>query len=143
MKAARQVSAGGVTIRGSGPDAEVLLAARRVRSGELVWGLPKGLVEQGESPAEAAVREVREETGFDAEVRGELGEIDYWFVWEGRRIHKVVHFFLMRSTGGDVSRRDHEMEEVRWFPLREAADAAGFDSERKVIRRAADALGAE
>lgn len=139
MKIQRQTSAGGVVIRQGRQGLECLLASRSVRSGDLIWGLPKGLVEKGESPEETAVREVLEETGFDAEIRGSLGDISYWFVWEGRRIHKTVYFFLMEATGGDTSRRDREMEDVAWFPLQEAESVAGFDSEKEVLRRATEA----
>jgi 8-oxo-dGTP pyrophosphatase MutT (NUDIX family) len=138
MRTERQTSAGGVLVR-TGPDGEeVLLASRRTRRGELVWGLPKGLVERGESPEDTAVREVREETGYEGQVRGPLGDVSYWFVWEGTRIRKTVHFFLMNDTGAEPGPRDREMEEVRWFPLDEAADVAGFESEKGIIRRAAD-----
>lgn len=138
MKTERQTSAGGVMVR-PGPDgAEVLLASRRTRRGQLVWGLPKGLVEQGEAAKETAVREVREETGFQGTVRGPLGDVSYWFVWEGTRIRKTVHFFLMDDTGEAPGARDKEMEEVRWFPLDQAADVAGFASEKEIIRKAAE-----
>jgi 8-oxo-dGTP pyrophosphatase MutT (NUDIX family) len=138
MRTERQTSAGGVLVR-TGPDGEeVLLASRRTRRGELVWGLPKGLVERGESPEDTAVREVREETGYEGQVRGPLGDVSYWLVWEGTRIRKTVHFFLMNDTGAEPGPRDREMEEVRWFPLDEAADVAGFESEKGIIRRAAD-----
>jgi 8-oxo-dGTP pyrophosphatase MutT (NUDIX family) len=138
MKTERQTSAGGVLVRTRPDGDEVLLASRRTRRGELVWGLPKGLVERGESPEDTAVREVREETGYEGQVRGPLGDVSYWFVWEGTRIRKTVHFFLMNDTGAEPGPRDREMEEVRWFPLDEAADAAGFESEKGIIRRAAD-----
>jgi len=136
-------SAGGVVVRGADDSIEVILASRRTRKGELVWGLPKGLVEEGERPEEAAIREVREETGLDAKVRTSLGEITYWFVWDGERVRKKVSFYLMDRLGGDVSAHDHEMEEVRWFPLDEAHRRAGYKSEQDVIRRAATALGRE
>jgi 8-oxo-dGTP pyrophosphatase MutT (NUDIX family) len=116
---------------------EVLLAARRTRRGEVVWGLPKGLVEQGESFEEAAVREVREETGFEGAITAPLGSVSYWFVWEGTRINKTVHFFLMELTGGDAAFRDMEMEDVDWFPLATAAESIAFNSEREIIRKAA------
>jgi 8-oxo-dGTP pyrophosphatase MutT (NUDIX family) len=119
---------------------DLALAARRTRHGDLAWGLPKGLVEPGEEPAETAVREVREETGLVAEIRSSLGAIRYWYVWEGVRVRKVVDVFLMEAVGGDVSEHDHEMEEVRWFPLAEAVEAASFRSERDVVERAAAAL---
>ncbi|HEX2030442.1 MAG TPA: NUDIX domain-containing protein [Actinomycetota bacterium] len=138
MKTRRQVSAGGVLVRRGQGGPEVLLASRRTRRGDLVWGLPKGLVEAEETPEEAAVREVREETGWTGTIRQPLGDVSYWFVWGGSRIRKTVHFFLM-DAAGEAGPRDHEMEEVAWFPLVEAADVAGFDSEKDVIRRAADA----
>ena len=135
-----QTSAGGVVVR-PGPDgAEILLASRRTRKGDLVWGLPKGLVEEGESPEEAALREVREETGHAGTIRDSLGSISYWFVWDGERVKKTVHFFLMEDTGEEPGPRDQEMEEVRWFPAKEAADVAGFDSEQDILRKAAEAI---
>lgn len=141
MKTRREVSAGGVLYRRPPSEGiEVLLASRRTRSGDLVWGLPKGLVEEGESPEDTAAREVLEETGFEGKVVDSLGEITYWYVWEGMRVHKTVHFFLMETTGGDASRRDTEMEDVAWYPLQKAEGAAGFPSEKKVIRRARERL---
>jgi 8-oxo-dGTP pyrophosphatase MutT (NUDIX family) len=137
MKTERQVSAGGVLIREGAQGPEVLLASRRTRRGELVWGLPKGLVEAGESPEETAIREVQEETGHRGTVRGPIGDVSYWFVWEGTRIRKTVHFFLMDDSGESPGPRDQEMEEVRWFPLGEAAGVAGFASEQDVLRSAA------
>lgn len=142
MRTERQVSAGGVVVRASGEGPELLLASRRVRSGELVWGLPKGLVEEGEPSEDTAVREVREETGWRASVRRHLRDIEYWFVWEGTRVHKTVRFYLMDAEEEDPAGRDREMEEVRWFPLAEARSVAGFDSEREVIAAAAEALEA-
>ena len=136
MKTRREVSAGGVLTR-RGDGTQVLLAARRTRKGAVVWGLPKGIVEEGESAEDAAVREVREETGYVGEILSPLGDITYWYVWEGIRVHKTVHFFLMAATGGDPSQRDEEMEEVRWFPLEGAVDVAGYESEREVLRKAA------
>lgn len=140
MRTQRQVSAGGVLVRSSDGGPEVLLASRRTRRGELVWGLPKGLVEEGESPEEAALREVREETGHSGTIREPLGEVSYWFVWDGDRIRKTVHFFLMDASDEEPGERDHEMEEVRWFDLRAAADVAGFKSEKEILRKAAEAV---
>ena len=79
---------------------------------------------------DAAVREVREETGLLAEIEASLGETRYFYVWEDVRIRKTVHFFLMRHTGGDIDDRDDEMEEIRWFPARARAQA------RRLPRRA-------
>jgi len=130
-------SAGGVVLREGPSGAEVVLASRRTRRGDLAWGLPKGIVEAGEEPAETAVREVREETGLVAEIRKPLGDISYWFVWDEERVKKRVSFFLMDARGGDVSHHDHEMEEVRWFPLVDADRTASFRSEQEVLRKAA------
>lgn len=141
MKTTRQTSSGGVLVRRGEAGPEVLLASRRTRRGELVWGLPKGLVESGESAEDTAVREVREETGYSGKVRETLGEVSYWFVWEGTRIRKTVHFFLMEDLGEPPGERDAEMEEVRWFPIDEAVRTAGFDSEKDMIRRASKAAG--
>jgi len=135
-------SAGGVVTRGPGQELEVVMASRRNRAGQLVWGLPKGVVEQGERPEQTALREVREETGLVAEIDESLGEISYWYVWEGERIRKKVSFFLMRAVGGDPSQHDHEMEEVRWFPFPEALRLAAYRSERDTIEQAGRARGA-
>ncbi len=137
----REHSAGGVVTRRGPEGVEVALASRRTKSGALAWGLAKGMVERGERPEEAAVREVREETGLEAAIAAPLGDISYWYVWNGERVKKKVSFFLMEAVGGDVSRHDHEMEEVRWFPLAEALSRASYRSERDVLRRAAEALG--
>jgi 8-oxo-dGTP pyrophosphatase MutT (NUDIX family) len=141
VKTRSEVSAGGVVFSRN-PEMQIALASRRTKRGELAWGLPKGLVEPGEEAAAAALREVREETGLDARIEGPLGDIDYWYVWEGQRVRKKVIFFLMEATGGDISLHDHEMEEVRWFPLAEATRAASYRSEQDVLRKAVSALDA-
>ncbi|MDP9242998.1 MAG: NUDIX hydrolase [Actinomycetota bacterium] len=140
MKTRREVSAGGVVYRREGDAVEVALASRRTRRGELAWGLPKGLIEDGEEPETAAVRETLEETGLEAELEQPLGEISYFYVWEGERVAKVVHFFLLRQTGGDVANHDFEMEDVVWFPLAEAERKASYKGEREVLARAAKLL---
>lgn len=140
MKTRTEVSAGGVVYRRAGEAIEVALAARRTRRGELAWGLPKGEIEPDETAEQAAVREVREEAGLEAEVEASLGDIRYFYVWEGVRIRKTVRFFLMRATGGDVSLHDHEMEDVRWFPLSDALRRAAYRGEREVLQRASDRL---
>ncbi len=136
----REVSAGGVVYRREGQRIEVVLASRRTRRGELAWGLAKGGIEADESLEAAAVREVREETGIDAEIEASLGETRYFYVWENVRIRKTVHFFLMRHTGGDIEDRDDEMEEIRWFPLERASKRAAYRGEREVLGRAAELL---
>lgn len=136
----REVSAGGVVYRRDGDEIEVALASRRTRRGQLAWGLAKGGIEENESTEDAAIREVREETGLDAEIEASLGETRYFYVWEDVRIRKTVHFFLMRHTGGDFDDRDDEMEEIRWFPLERALKRAAYRGEREVLGRAAELL---
>ena len=120
----------------------MILASRRTKRGELAWGLPKGLIEPDESPSDTAVREVREETGVTAEIEEDLGQISYFYYWEGVRVRKSVRFFLMRATGGDTSLHDHEMEEVRWFPVRTASRTATFRSEKDMLAKAVERLAA-
>jgi 8-oxo-dGTP pyrophosphatase MutT (NUDIX family) len=140
METRSETSAGGVVYQRRGPSVEIALAARRTQKGDLVWGLPKGGIDQGESEVDAALREVLEETGLEAAVEEDLGQIRYLYVWEGVRVRKAVRFFLMRATGGDVSRHDDEMEDVRWFPLAQAIRRAAYRGERQVIERASDHL---
>ena len=140
MKTKGEVSAGGVVYRRDGNEIQVALASRRTLRGDLAWGLPKGLIEPGEAPESAAAREVLEETGLEAEIEAPLGDVRYFYVWEGVRIRKAVHFFLMRATGGDASNHDREMEEVRWFSLPAARKRASYSSERDILARAADRL---
>jgi len=135
-----EVSAGGVVYRRGEDEVEVVLAARRTRRGDLAWGLAKGGIEPDESAEQAAVREVREETGIEARIERSLGETRYFYVWEDVRIRKTVHFFLMRATGGDTKDRDDEMEDVRWFPLERALKRAAYRGEREVLTRAAEHL---
>ena len=135
-----EISAGGVVYRRETDGVEVLLAARRTRRGELAWGLAKGGIEPDETVEDAAVREVREETGIDADIERSLGETRYFYVWEDVRVRKTVHFFLMRATGGDLGDHDDEMEDVRWFPLERAMKRAAYKGEREVLARAAEHL---
>jgi 8-oxo-dGTP pyrophosphatase MutT (NUDIX family) len=136
----REISAGGVVYRRNDDEVEIVLASRRTRRGELAWGLAKGGIEDEESLEDAAVREVREETGLLAEIEASLGETRYFYVWENVRIRKTVHFFLMRHAGGDIDDRDDEMEEIRWFPLERALKRAAYRGERDVLVRAAELL---
>lgn len=140
METRSEVSAGGVVYRREGGSIQIALAARRTRKGDLVWGLPKGGIDEGETHEVAALREVREETGLDAEIEGDLGEIRYFYVWEGVRVRKAVHFYVMRATGGDITAHDDEMEDVRWFPLAGSIRRAAYKGEREILRRAKDRL---
>jgi ADP-ribose pyrophosphatase YjhB (NUDIX family) len=124
-----------VVLREPAADAQVALIARRSAGGELQWTLPKGTQEPGETITDTALREVREETGLEVELLTQLETIDYWFVWspERARYHKFVHYFLMRATGGDLSRHDSESEEARWFAVDDAERVMAFDNERHLL----------
>jgi 8-oxo-dGTP pyrophosphatase MutT (NUDIX family) len=144
----REFSAGGLVYRRRAGGCEVVLAGRRhAQSGTLVWTIPKGHLEPGESSEAAAVREVREETGIEATVEDRLGDVTYWFARRDEReravrIFKRVRFFLMRATGGRFSDRDAEMDAVRWFSLAEAERTLAFENERALVRRAGELVAA-
>ncbi len=110
-----------------------VLIGRTDRRGRLLWSLPKGHVEPGETAEQAAVREIAEETGISGEVLGSLGTIDFWFIADGRRIHKTVHHFLLRAVGGELSDADIEVTEVEWVPLPAIADRLAYPDERGLI----------
>lgn len=129
-------AAGGVVLRGSGDAAEVVLTGR---TSDRTWVLPKGTPDDGETIEETALREVREETGLDVEIVRSIGTVEYWFAVPGERVHKLVHFFLMTATGGDVSRHDHEYDEVRWVAVPEARRLLSFDTYREILDRAVEA----
>ena len=106
-------------------------------------GLPKGHPEGDESPEHAAVREVREETGLEAELVQPLGEVRYHYERRGRRIAKRVAFFLFRCRGGSLDDHDHEIEEARWMPIDQAAQQLSYAGEREMVERARSILAAD
>lgn len=118
----------------------VALIGRLDRRGRLLWSLPKGHLEAGESTEDAAVREIEEETGIRGRVVASLGTIDYWFVAEDRRIHKTVHHYLLEAAGGRLSDRDLEVDEVAWVPLDELRDRLAYAGERRLAETVADLL---
>lgn len=108
------------------------LIGRIDRRGRVLWSLPKGHIELGETAEQTAIREVAEETGIQGSVLAALGSIDYWFVTEGRRVHKTVHHYLMRFLGGELSDDDVEVSEVAWVPLKELPDRLAYADERRL-----------
>ncbi len=136
-----QISAGGVVYRRAGGRAEVAL----ISVGEQGrWQLPKGLVGRGETPEEAALREVAEETGLTCEIEAELERVEYWYFSKGGarrvRFHKFVHFYLMRYVSGDVAGHDDEVNEARWVEAEEAEGMLAFKGERKALAEAREML---
>ncbi|MGH7893785.1 MAG: NUDIX hydrolase [Candidatus Binatia bacterium] len=144
----REFSAGGLVARRIRGAWVVCLAGRRIHPGsDLVWILPKGHVEEGESMEETALREVREETGLEAEIVEPLGDVTYWYArreHDGRpvRIFKRVRFFLMQHRGGRFADRDEEMDDVRWFAFDRAEPMLAYANERLLMARARELLGA-
>lgn len=134
--ALREFSAGGVVVNERG-ETIVIIPTRRAADGSKVLALPKGHPDEGESAADAALREVREETGVEAEVVDRLGEVRYWYQRDGQRVAKVVAFFLLRYVSGSLDDHDHEVEEARWMPLEEAARTLSHAGERDMAARAA------
>lgn len=109
----------------------LLIRARDLRN-RPVWTLPKGALAPGESSEAAALREVREETGYHCEVVRELPPVTYWFQHDGRRIRKTVRWFLMRPLE-KVGEHDHEVEEVQWTRPEDAAGLLRYDSDRRLL----------
>jgi 8-oxo-dGTP pyrophosphatase MutT (NUDIX family) len=139
-----ETSAGGLVLDRRGPGANGALIGRLDRRGRLLWSLPKGHVERGETEEDTAVREVMEETGIRGAVVGKLGTIDFWFVADGRRIHKTVHHFLLVATdpddGLELSDEDVEVSEVAWVPLGAVASRLAYADERRLLERVPDLL---
>jgi ADP-ribose pyrophosphatase YjhB (NUDIX family) len=132
-----EFSSGGLVVDLSGEVPVGALIGRLDRHGRLLWTLPKGHIEAGETAEQAALREVREETGIAGEIVAELGVIDFWFVAEGRRVHKTVRHYLMRRVGGELSTADHEVQKIAWVPVPEIRGRLAYPDERGL----ADAAG--
>jgi 8-oxo-dGTP pyrophosphatase MutT (NUDIX family) len=130
-----------VVVRGT--DCVVIVPTRRAAGGGKVLALPKGHVDPGETPVQAAAREVREEAGVDTELVGELGAVRYWYMRNGQRIAKQVDFFLFSYAGGDVADHDHEVEQARWMPLSEAQRQLTYDGERNMAALALSQISSD
>jgi 8-oxo-dGTP pyrophosphatase MutT (NUDIX family) len=131
-------SAGGIVVRGD--ETVVIVPTRRGAQGQRVLALPKGHVDPGETPDQTALREVREETGVDAELVERLGEVRYFYQRAGKRIFKRVTFYLFAYRGGSLDDHDDEVEEARWMPLEQATRALSYEGEREMAERALSAI---
>lgn len=134
-RATVQRSAGGVIYREREGEMWVVLIATR---GGKTWGLPKGLIEKGENPLEAAVREVAEEAGLRGDPVADLGHIEYWYRdFKSKGLyHKFVQYYLLEYVGGDVADHGWEVDEARWFPIGGALETVSYENEREVLSSA-------
>jgi len=139
MRIKYEVSAGGLVLRQRETGFDALLIGR---GNPRIWTLPKGHVEARESNEQAALREVREETGCWAEILMRLNEISYWFYVGKAKHKKSVTFFLMRYLSGDTANHDHEVDEARWFEVRQARKALKYVNEKRLVDMALDYIAA-
>jgi 8-oxo-dGTP pyrophosphatase MutT (NUDIX family) len=137
-----QVSAGGVAFRKHVGRIEVALISV---GADNRWQLPKGLVDRGESTEDAALREVREEAGIDAEMIDRIDRVEYWYFSKEQghpvRFHKLVYFYLLRYKSGDVRGHDQEVNDARWVNIDDAIKMLAFDDEKKIMEKAKELIG--
>ena len=111
------------------------------------WALPKGLIERGEPPEQAAKREAQEETGLSGTIVGKIDTIKYSYVarWEKPtvRVFKIVTFYLLKYTGGDPSRHDREVDRVEWFPIEKAISTATYPQEKGILKKAKQLIASD
>jgi 8-oxo-dGTP pyrophosphatase MutT (NUDIX family) len=141
IRTVEQVSAGGAAFRRQNQVYEVALIAVGANQR---WQLPKGLIDAGETPETAALREVREEAGIATELLAPVEKIEYWYYGDSRgervRFHKSVHFYLLAYRGGAVENHDAEVIEARWVKADEAIEMLAFKSEKSVVEKALQML---
>ena len=136
METKWEFSAGGVVYKkNEKEDLEILLIRVKNR-----WSFPKGNIERGEPKDEAALREVKEETGVDAEIIEYLGEVDYWYSMDLYRIHKFVYYYLMRYKGGKITPQKEEIDEAKFFSINEVENILTYPTDKKIFERAVEAL---
>lgn len=132
-----EFSAGGVVYKKEDDGLKILLIRNKDR-----YGFPKGNVERTEKKEDAAVREVKEETGVDAQIEEYLGNVEYWYRSAVDTIHKFVYYYLMRYTGGEINPQKEEIEAAEWVPVENVMDMLSFDKDKKVFEIALKKLNA-
>ena len=142
----REFSAGLVLVRRM-RGAWWLAAARPRGKPEGTWTLPKGIVDEGEAPAQTALREGYEETGVSGRLGPKLGDVRYVYTWQGERVFKVVSFFLAHARAGRIGELPAGMEvevaEARWLRLDDAPRLLAYSGERDMAERARKALAGD
>ncbi len=141
-----EFSAGGVVVNDD-HEVVVIVPTRRSADGSRVLALPKGHPDGSESAVEAALREVREETGLEGRLVAKLGDVRYVYTWRGERVFKVVSFFLLRYRSGRIGdlvpEQAREVAEARWLPLDEAGRLLSYGGEREMARKALASLSGD
>ncbi|MCS7164557.1 MAG: NUDIX hydrolase [Thermodesulfovibrio sp.] len=132
----RVFSAGGIVYKKENGIIKVLLISTK---DEKVWGLPKGIIEKGETAEETALREMKEETGVDVRIVDELGEVSYWFVMEGEKYFKTVKYFLAEYTGGQIN-PDWEISSAEWFDIEEALQKLTYKTDKDILKKAMEKI---
>ena len=133
-----EFSAGGIVYKKLGSKIYILVAQH---SQHLGWVFPKGLIGdkdhiKGEKKEATAIREVREETGAEAEIVKQITPITYWYVLDGEKRKKTVYYFIMKYVGGDITDHDYEMAAVEWLPENEVLDRLTYKSDKDAFREA-------
>jgi 8-oxo-dGTP diphosphatase len=131
-----EFSAGGIVFKKENQSLFILIAQHSQHHG---WVFPKGLIGdhvKEESKESTALREVKEETGVDAEIVKELEPVTFWYVFNGEKIKKTVYYYIMKHVGGNFENRDMEMESVEWVPLDEVVERLTYKSDKQVFEEA-------
>ena len=127
-------SSGGVVYRQTNSGFELVLCGRDIPR---MWCLPKGTPEKGENRLQTALREVSEETGLQVRVQMYIGDIHYQVlrIFDNTKVQKTVHYYLMNAIGGDLSKHDHEFDEVGWFSVDDAINLLSYENEVKIVEQ--------
>lgn len=135
----KRISSGGIVFRIREGRTEVVIVSVRGRS----WCLPKGIIDAGETPPVTALREVREETGLTGEILDKIGQVSYWYFIKEEmiRVHKTVHFYLLKYLEGNTDDHDNEVDEALWIPIEEALEKLSYKSEKEIMRKAFVMIG--
>ena len=137
-----EYSAGGVVYRPDGAGSYSIAVVQRARHND--WSLPKGHIEKGESLEQTAIREVQEETGFDARVVSPIEEVVYFYRRPGGGlVRKSVYHYLMEITGGEPGGPNWEVSEVRMVPINEAYTLLSYENDHRIVDKAKEMLGIE
>lgn len=126
----REFSAGGIVFNSKG---QVLLTEH---SKNKHWSFPKGLIDLGQTPEKAALREVKEEGGVEAEIVDKVGYSKYVYTLNRERIFKIVAYFLMKYVSGDIKDHDWEVSDIGWLEPEEALKKLSFNQDRELLKKA-------